>query len=86
MTGWPDAMVEDYLNIIRNFALLSASVDNVEERDDRIDKLLTQLHYNNSGSISKNKSMITNNRREFLQYAELATIERKKLEQMIYSW
>jgi len=79
-------MVEDYLNIIRNFALLSASVDNVEERDDRIDKLLTQLHYNNSGSISKNKSMITNNRREFLQYAELATIERKKLEQMIYSW
>lgn len=27
LTGWPDAMVEDYLNIIRNLVLLATSAD-----------------------------------------------------------
>lgn len=86
MTGWPDAMVEDYLNIINNLLIISTSVDNVEETDDKISRLLTQLHYENSGSVAKNKSTITNNRREFIGYTEFAALERKKLEQIIYSW
>ncbi len=27
LTGWPDAMIEDYLNILRNIILLGTSVD-----------------------------------------------------------
>lgn len=29
MTGWPDAMIEDYLNIIRNLARLAAASDSL---------------------------------------------------------
>lgn len=37
LTNWPDAMVEDYVNIIRNLLLIAGAVD---EEDNALDELI----------------------------------------------
>lgn len=45
LTGWPDAMIEDYLNILRNIAMLAGSADESEE-----------VQQDNSISIAKQRA------------------------------
>lgn len=75
LTGWPDAMVEDYLNILRNIIKVADLIDSVEDADQAQFDALKQLMAEANGRTGKHHSMITSGIRRS-----------KKLEQLIYAW
>lgn len=54
LTGWPDAMVEDYLNILRNILEITQVVEGSEVVNVELDQLTTK----NDARISKLQSRI----------------------------
>jgi hypothetical protein len=72
---WPDALVEDYLNILRDLVLLADSIDEVSEDTIFEIRRISQGLYALHATVSKQRSMLS----------KLSTTD-KKLEQLIYAW
>lgn len=72
---WPDALIEDYLNILRDLVLLADLID--ENAQDTVLGVLKlkQITSDLQSSISKARVRINN-----------LEAENKKLEQLIYAW
>ena len=75
MTGWPDEMIEDYLNIVRNFASISSVIDDNEGTLQEQINVLEQLTGAQAALIGKLKSI--NNKQD---------ISLKRLEQLSHAW
>ncbi len=57
LTGWSDAMIEEWLNILRNIVLLASTADvNVDQIEQNTSDIST-----NSGNISTNTTNISTN-------------------------
>ncbi|MCP4632833.1 MAG: hypothetical protein GY855_07885, partial [candidate division Zixibacteria bacterium] len=54
ISGWPDALVEDYLNIIENIITVATAVDTETDNVDDIKQVIEGL----DGRIGKLKAMI----------------------------
>lgn len=76
MTGWTDdQMVEDYLNIVRNFIELATIID---LNDTGVIELLTKLSQELTslgGMVAKNRAMISK-----------AKVEAKSMKGALYAW
>lgn len=72
---WPDALIEDYLNILRDLVLLADIIDQNAQSTILEILRLAQLSAANQSSISKNRAEINK-----LKEAD------KNLEQLIYAW
>lgn len=82
LTNWPDPIVEDYLNIINNFANIAVIIDvNEESITSQINEIL-QDKESIRLFVLKNKSMVVKN---------IKLIQKNKekindLEQVVYAW
>jgi len=75
LTDWPDAMTEDYLNILRNLVNIATDVDIINDREVIFDKKAAQLVAVLQGEIRHNQGQFTKHQREV-----------DKMEQLIYAW
>ena len=74
LTGWDDAMVEDYLNILRNLIEIASSLDS----SDAISLNNNQLITNSISGIGKLKALISN-QDELLQSVVALAVDNNKL-------
>ena len=81
ITGWPDAMVEDYLNILTDTQELGENIDEDSERIDALEISVTALELQVNAFIAA--QTIINN----AQTATNATVQLdlKKLEQLAHA-
>ena len=81
ITGWPDAMVEDYLNILTDTQELGENIDEDSERIDALDVRVTALELQVNAFIAA--QTIINNAQTSTNAA--VQLDLKKLEQLAYA-
>jgi uncharacterized small protein (DUF1192 family) len=72
---WPDALIEDYLNILRDLVLLADAIDEVSEDSLLAITRLNQLVAVLQSSFAKSHAKLN----------KLNAVD-KKLEQLVYAW
>lgn len=74
LTGWDDAMVEDYLNILRNLIEIASSLDSSDERIVNN----TQLVTNSIAGIGKLKALVSH-QEELINSVIALSVDNNKL-------
>ena len=75
LTGWNDAMTEDYLNILRNIVNVAQDVDAINDREIIFDAKAAQLLATLQGEITHNRGRFNNHERKAMDVFQL-----------IYAW
>lgn len=64
LTEWPDSMVEDYLNILRNLVNIATDVDVIDDREMIFDQKASQLLAVVSGEIRHMQGQVNRHLRD----------------------